>query len=457
MGGEGSGRHTNPLNVYYPTRVAIAQTSEGNLIELPNVSAVKEGDNLIQRQNVSGAGWVFNDINGVMYCGGSPSVGGTETDPIFMSHSGALAYVLLAQSGSLAYVTLAQSGSLAYVPLTQSGAYFNLYSGSLAYVTLAQSGALAYVTSAQSGALSYVTLAQSGGLAYVTSAQSGSLAAYPLKAYVETLSGGVVTLSGASSAHSVSGAILRAQYNLTSGAVITLNTTLSGAVWVTSGACATTSGSLATLTSNYGLTSGQVATLNTTLSGATWVNSGALATLSGAVATKGKLLTYSGTAHFGLPIGSNNQVLTADSAEGAGMKWSGAAGGGGTTVVAANSKSPMTATFGTTSTSYVNITGLSGSVVTSVTSTIMGWLNDATWNSTAGGRSWFQINIDGTASGESFTDNVNADSIDSTMIHGIKTGVTAGTIYVIGQAKVTNGTANFDESSDNVTILAVGA
>src|SRR3990167_6959665 len=93
MGGEGSGRHKDPVNVYTPTRVAIAglgNTSQAQF-ELPNVSAVKEGDNLIQRQNVSGAGWVFNDADGKMYMGGTPpgGAGGNSFETI-MTDSGSV-------------------------------------------------------------------------------------------------------------------------------------------------------------------------------------------------------------------------------------------------------------------------------------------------------------------------------------------------------------------------------
>ena len=45
--------------------------------------------------------------------------------------------------------------------------------------------------------------------------------------------------------------------------------------------------------------------------------------------TKGDLLVRSSSELTRLPIGSNNQILTADSAEGNGMKWADAAGGGG--------------------------------------------------------------------------------------------------------------------------------
>ena len=193
MGGDGSGRHKDPVNIYTPPRTAIAgigNTSDMQY-ELPNVSAVKEGDNLIQRQNVSGAGWVFNDADGKMYMGGTPPAGGTESDPIFMSHSGALSYITLAQSG----------------------------------------------------ALSYVTLAQSGALSYVTLAQSGSLAAYPLKAYVETLSGSVVTLSGAAmrsgaanvtADHTSSGAveIINAIYSTSASPPVAASGTTEGTIYI---------------------------------------------------------------------------------------------------------------------------------------------------------------------------------------------------------------------------------
>ena len=44
--------------------------------------------------------------------------------------------------------------------------------------------------------------------------------------------------------------------------------------------------------------------------------------------TKGDLLVHDGTADVRLPVGANNQVLTADSTQSAGLKWAAAGGGG---------------------------------------------------------------------------------------------------------------------------------
>lgn len=46
-------------------------------------------------------------------------------------------------------------------------------------------------------------------------------------------------------------------------------------------------------------------------------------------ATKGDILVYNGTAWVDLSVGTNDQVLTADSAQATGVKWAAAAGGGG--------------------------------------------------------------------------------------------------------------------------------
>lgn len=45
--------------------------------------------------------------------------------------------------------------------------------------------------------------------------------------------------------------------------------------------------------------------------------------------TKGDLLVHNGSTYVRLPVGSNDQVLTADSAQAAGVKWAAGGGGGG--------------------------------------------------------------------------------------------------------------------------------
>ena len=70
--------------------------------------------------------------------------------------------------------------------------------------------------------------------------------------------------------------------------------------------------------------------------------------------TKGDIHGYS-SSNTRIPVGDDDTVLTADSGEALGVKW--ASAGGGATV--ANVTTDKTSIFTTTSTSFVDITGLS--------------------------------------------------------------------------------------------------
>lgn len=61
--------------------------------------------------------------------------------------------------------------------------------------------------------------------------------------------------------------------------------------------------------------------------GASAINDLSDVTITGA--SKGDMVVYNGSAWVDLTVGSNDQVLTADSAEAAGVKWAAASGGGG--------------------------------------------------------------------------------------------------------------------------------
>jgi hypothetical protein len=84
--------------------------------------------------------------------------------------------------------------------------------------------------------------------------------------------------------------------------------------------------------------------------GSAWVNVGGGSPLT----TKGDLYTYS-TTDARLGVGTNGQVLQADSAEATGLKWATPAGGGGMTSLATGSLSGATTTISGISGSYKNL------------------------------------------------------------------------------------------------------
>lgn len=71
---------------------------------------------------------------------------------------------------------------------------------------------------------------------------------------------------------------------------------------------------------------------------------------------KGDLLAGTADNTIGrLAVGTNGQILTADSAEATGMKWAAAAGGGGMTLISTTTLSGASTTISVASNSYVNL------------------------------------------------------------------------------------------------------
>jgi hypothetical protein len=86
-------------------------------------------------------------------------------------------------------------------------------------------------------------------------------------------------------------------------------------------------------------------------SGSAWVSIGGG---SSPLTTKGDLYTYS-TTDARLGVGTNGQVLTADSAEATGLKWASAASGGGLTLLSTTTLSGTSTTVSSISGAYKNL------------------------------------------------------------------------------------------------------
>jgi hypothetical protein len=96
-----------------------------------------------------------------------------------------------------------------------------------------------------------------------------------------------------------------------------------------------------------------------------------------------------------LAVGTNGHVLTADSTTATGIKWAAPAGGGKVLQVISTTK---TDTFTTTSTSFVDVTGLSCTITpTSSTSKILIFASMNFGIDQSQGQAWFQIDRAGTA------------------------------------------------------------
>lgn len=83
--------------------------------------------------------------------------------------------------------------------------------------------------------------------------------------------------------------------------------------------------------------------------------------------TKGDVIAFNGTNNIRLPVGSNGQILTADSAESSGIKWASTTASAGSIIQVVSTN--LTSVFSsTTKNAWTSITGLSASITPSSSS-----------------------------------------------------------------------------------------
>ena len=158
-----------------------------------------------------------------------------------------------------------------------------------------------------------------------------------------------------------------------------------------------------------------------------------------AMTTKGDLVPATGSAAFArLGVGSNNQVLTADSAAATGMKWATPAGGGGMTLLSTTSLSGATTTISSIDQTY-----------TQLFMTIEGVTN-------ATGDGAFRINPNGADTVQQITINGNNNTVTTTADYGGKITTTAS----LARANAGNGLSclidNYASTSGRKAFLLYG-
>jgi hypothetical protein len=196
------------------------------------------------------------------------------------------------------------------------------------------------------------------------------------------------------------------------------------------------------------------------------------------VDAKGDLLAGTGDNTIArLAVGTNNQVLTADSSTATGLKWATPAGGGGKVlqVVSATKTDTFTSTSGT----YTDITGLSVSITPSATSSkIMVFINLTGNGSPAVNGSFYQlvrgstaIAIGDTAAGKTSTSgtmyiNDAGQQTSTSFSHLDSPSTTSATTYKV-QGLIPSGTFYINRSSGDggstarsvstITVMEIGA
>ena len=188
---------------------------------------------------------------------------------------------------------------------------------------------------------------------------------------------------------------------------------------------------------------------------------------SSPLTTKGDLYTYS-TTNARLPVGSNNQVLTADSAQALGVKWASPAGGGKVLQVVQGT----TATSVTISTSTITDTGLTATITPTLsTSKVLVLVTQGALLSTIPyaqtSAAWYLYNgstaiVSGTNGVYSFTNQPSSGNYQQRSywpLHYLDSPATtsATTYKTRASAGSNSSTVNFNDFTSTIILLEIGA